>query len=144
MNSFYITTPIYYVNDRPHIGTSYTTIACDIISRFHKLNGEDVYFLTGTDEHGQKVEKGANNASIKTKDFVDKMSIYFKELIPFLGCEINDFIRTTEDRHIKASQYLWNKIFDNNYIYLSNYEGWYSIRDEAFYIESELIKTHKS
>ena len=140
MNTFYITTPIYYVNDSPHIGHCYTTIACDILSRFHKLKGDEVYFLSGTDEHGQKVEKAAIKASLKPKDFVDKMSKNFKQLIPFLGCEIDDFIRTTEDRHIKATQHLWNKLYANNQIYLSNYEGWYSIRDEAFYSESELIK----
>ena len=140
MNTFYITTPIYYVNDSPHVGHCYTTIACDILSRFHKLKGDEVYFLSGTDEHGQKVEKAAIKASLKSKDFVDKMSKNFKQLIPFLGCEIDDFIRTTEDRHIKATQHLWNKLYENNQIYLSNYEGWYSIRDEAFYSESELIK----
>ena len=140
MNNFYITTPIYYVNDKPHIGHCYTSIACDIISRFHKLIGDDVYFLTGTDEHGQKVEKAAQNSSLDPMDFVDKMSKNFEELIPFLGCEINDFIRTTESRHKKAAQSLWNKLNENDQIYLSNYEGWYSVRDEAFYSESELIK----
>jgi len=140
MNNFFITTPIYYVNDKPHIGHAYTTIACDIISRFKKLNGENVFFLTGTDEHGQKVEKAAIKSSTSTQDFVDKMSLNFEKLIPFLGCQINDFIRTTEKRHIKATQYLWNQLKDNNQIYLSNYEGWYSVRDEAFYTESELTK----
>ena len=140
MNNFFITTPIYYVNDKPHIGHAYTTIACDIISRFKKLKGENVFFLTGTDEHGQKVEKAAINSSTSPKEFVDKMSLNFEKLIPFLGCEINDFIRTTEKRHIQATQYLWKKLEINNQIYLSNYEGWYSVRDEAFYTESELTK----
>ena len=140
MNSFYITTPIYYVNDKPHIGHAYTTIACDIISRFHKLNGDNVFFLTGTDEHGQKVEKAATNANLDINIFVNQMSKNFENLIPFLGCEINDFIRTTEKRHINSAQSLWNKLYKNNEIYLSNYEGWYSIRDEAFYQESELTK----
>ena len=140
MNNFFITTPIYYVNDKPHIGHAYTTIACDIISRFKKLKGENVFFLTGTDEHGQKVEKAAIQSSTSPQDFVDKMSLNFEKLIPFLGCQINDFIRTTEKRHIKATQYLWNQLKDNNQIYLSNYEGWYSVRDEAFYTESELTK----
>ena len=140
MNNFFITTPIYYVNDKPHIGHAYTTIACDIISRFKKLKGENVFFLTGTDEHGQKVEKAAIQSSTSPQDFVDKMSLNFEKLIPFLGCQINDFIRTTEKRHIKATQYLWKKLKDNNQIYLSNYEGWYSVRDEAFYTESELTK----
>jgi len=137
---FYITTPIYYVNDVPHIGHAYTTIACDILSRFQKLNNQDVFFLSGTDEHGQKVEKAALNSSTTSKKFVDQMSENFKKLIPFLGCEINDFIRTTEKRHIEGVQFFWQKLKKNNQIYLSNYEGWYSIRDEAFYVESDLIK----
>ena len=140
MNNFYITTPIYYVNDRPHIGHAYTSIACDILARYYKLKNFNVYFLSGTDEHGQKVEKASTESKMDTQDFVDKMSVSFRELIPFLGCEINDFIRTTENRHKKAAQALWNKLKENNQIYLSNYEGWYSIRDEAFYLESELIK----
>ena len=140
MNNFYITTPIYYVNDIPHIGHAYTTIACDILSRFHKLCGAKVYFLTGTDEHGQKVEKAAMDASIDTNIFVSQMSDNFKKLIPFLGCEIDDFIRTTEQRHKQSSQQFWLKLKNNNQIYLSNYEGWYSVRDEAYYSDKELIK----
>jgi methionyl-tRNA synthetase len=138
--SFFVTTPIYYVNDVPHIGHAYTTIACDIINRFHKLKGEETFFLTGTDEHGQKVEKASLTQNKDTQKFVDEMSQNFRDLIPFLGCEIDDFIRTTEDRHKNAAQFLWNKLKANNQIYLSNYEGWYSIRDEAFYLESELTK----
>jgi len=140
MNSFYITTPIYYVNDKPHIGHAYTTIACDIFARYHKLLNNNVYFLTGTDEHGQKVEKAAIKSSKNPQQFVDEMSKNFKDLIPFLNCEIDDFIRTTETRHKKAAQHLWNKLEDNNQIYLSNYEGWYSVRDETFYLETELSK----
>ena len=140
MSNFYITTPIYYVNDKPHIGHAYTTIACDILARFNKLCENKVFFLTGTDEHGQKVEKAANNKDINTQDFVDEMSKTFLDLIPALGCDINDFIRTSEKRHQKSAQALWNKLIENKQIYLSNYEGWYSIRDEAFYSESELIK----
>ncbi len=138
--SFFISTPIYYTNDLPHIGHAYTTIACDILSRFNKLNNKEVFFLSGTDEHGQKVEKAASNANQDPKRFVDKLSINFENLVNDLGCEINDFIRTTENRHIKAAQHLWNKLLENDQIYLSNYEGWYSIRDEAFYLENELIK----
>ena len=140
MNNFYITTPIYYVNDKPHIGHAYTTIACDILARFNKLQNKNVFFLTGTDEHGQKVEKASLLSSTQPKIFVDKMSKNFKDLIPALGCEIDDFIRTTEDRHKIAAQHLWKKLEDNNQIYLSNYEGWYSVRDEAFYTENELTK----
>ena len=138
--NFYITTPIYYTNDVPHIGHAYTTIACDIIARYNKLLNNNVFFLTGTDEHGQKVEKAAINSNLKPKEFVDKLSLNFINLIPFLGCEIDDFIRTTEDRHIRAAQELWRQIKKNNQIYLSNYEGWYSVRDEAFYLENELKK----
>ena len=138
--NFYITTPIYYTNDIPHIGHAYTSIACDIIARYNKLLGKNVFFLTGTDEHGQKVEKAAINSNLKPKEFVDKLSVNFINLIPFLGCEIDDFIRTTEERHIKASQELWKQLEKNNQIYLSNYEGWYSVRDEAFYSENELKK----
>ena len=139
--AYFITTPIYYVNDVPHIGHAYTTIACDIFSRFNKLKGNTTFFLTGTDEHGQKVEKAALSKQTNTQNFVDEMSQNFRDLIPFLGCEIDDFIRTTEERHKIATQFLWKKLKDNDQIYLSNYEGWYSIRDEAFYLESELTKT---
>ena len=144
MNNFYITTPIYYVNDKPHIGHAYTTIACDIISRYNRLLNNDVYFLTGTDEHGQKVEKASKLANLDTQEFVNQMSNTFKNLIPALGCEIDDFIRTTEKRHINAAQKLWETLEKNNQIYLSNYEGWYSIRDEAFYLENELKKVNDS
>lgn len=140
MNNFYITTPIYYVNDKPHIGHAYTTIACDILARFNKLQNKNVFFLTGTDEHGQKVEKASKLFSSNPQEFVDKMSKNFKDLIPALGCEIDDFIRTTEDRHKIAAQHLWEKLEKKNQIYLSNYEGWYSVRDEAFYTENELVK----
>ena len=142
LNNFYITTPIYYVNDKPHIGHAYTTIACDIIARFQKLQNKNVFFLTGTDEHGQKVEKAAISAGEEPQSFVNKMSKNFKNLIPFLGCEVNDFICTTENRHKIAAQYLWNTLKDNNQIYLSHYKGWYSVRDEAFYMENELTKTN--
>ncbi len=138
--SVYITTPIYYTNDKPHIGHAYTTIACDIFARFSKLSQKDVFFLSGTDEHGQKVEKAAKEAHIDPKKFVDNLSLNFEKLVNDLGCEINDFIRTTEIRHRNAAQSLWIKLKENNQIYLSNYEGWYSIRDEAFYQESELKK----
>ncbi len=140
--TFYITTPIYYTNDIPHIGHAYTTIACDIFARFNKLSNKDVFFLTGTDEHGQKVEKAAKKANLDTIKFVDKLSLNFEKLVPELGCEINDFIRTTEKRHIKSAQSFWNKLLDNDQIYLSHYEGWYSVRDEAFYQESELQKVN--
>jgi len=137
--NYFITTPIYYTNDKPHIGHAYTTISCDIISRYNKLLNKNVLFLTGTDEHGQKVEKAAKDSKIDPKQFVDKLSINFEKLVTFLDCDADDFIRTTEERHIVAAQSFWNKLLKNDQIYLSDYEGWYSVRDEAFYQESELV-----
>ena len=137
--NYFITTPIYYTNDKPHIGHAYTTISCDIISRYNKLLNKNVLFLTGTDEHGQKVEKAAKDSKIDPKQFVDKLSINFEKLVTFLDCDADDFIRTTEERHIIAAQSFWNKLLKNDQIYLSDYEGWYSVRDEAFYQESELV-----
>ncbi len=142
MSNFYITTPIYYVNDLPHIGHAYTTIACDIITRYQKLHNNNVYFLTGTDEHGQKVEKAAQNLKKDPKTFSDEMSVNFNNLVKFLNCEINDFIRTTEKRHKLAVQHLWNVLLENDQIYLGKYEGWYSVRDESFYTENELKKVN--
>ena len=140
MKNFFITTPIYYINDLPHIGTAYTTIACDILSRFHKMKNDNVFFLTGTDEHGQKIERASKEKNQNPQKFVDSMFLNFKNLIPNLGCEINDFIRTTENRHKISAQHLWKKLEENGQIYLSNYEGWYSVRDESFYAENELTK----
>ena len=107
-NKFYITTPIYYVNDKPHIGHAYTTLACDVIARFKRLDGFKVYFLTGTDEHGQKVELAAKNNKTKPQDFVDKVSINFRDLLKCMHIENDDFIRTTEKRHLESCQKLWD------------------------------------
>jgi methionyl-tRNA synthetase len=138
-SSYYITTPIYYVNDAPHIGHAYTSLACDVMARFMRLNGSEVKFLTGTDEHGQKVEKAAANAGVSPQEFTDKVSERFRELTKIMNFSNDDFIRTTEKRHIRSAQSLWNKIKDNGHIYLGKYAGWYAIRDEAFYAESELV-----
>lgn len=137
---FYITTPIYYVNDAPHIGHAYTTLACDVLARFKRLDGYEVKFLTGTDEHGQKVEKSAAAAGVDPQAFTDKVSQNFRDLADFMGFTHDDFIRTTEDRHKKAAQALWQKLIENDEIYLGGYEGWYAVRDEAFYSEDELTK----
>lgn len=137
-DKYYITTPIYYVNDVPHIGHAYTSIAADIIARFMRLNGRDVLFLTGTDEHGQKVQKAALNKGVEPQIFANEMSSKFRELSQKLNISNNDFIRTTEDRHKKGVTYFWKKLIENGDIYLGKYSGWYSIRDEAFYQESEL------
>ena len=135
---FYITTPIYYVNDVPHIGHAYTTIACDVMARFKRLDGNNVKFLTGTDEHGQKVEKSATAAGISPQDFTDKVSQNFRDLTRLLHVSNDDFIRTTERRHVKSVQALWERLVESGNIYLGSYSGWYSVRDEAYYTEDEL------
>ena len=139
--TFYITTPIYYVNDVPHIGHAYTSLACDVLARFKRLDGYDVRFLTGTDEHGQKVEKAAAAAGMKPLEFCDKVSGSFRDLAKLMKYSNDDFIRTTEERHKIACQALWKKLEDNGQIYEDKYAGWYSVRDEAFYGEKELIKS---
>ncbi|PCI43885.1 MAG: methionine--tRNA ligase [Alphaproteobacteria bacterium] len=136
--TFYITTPIYYVNDIPHIGHAYTTLACDVMARFKRLDGFDVMFLTGTDEHGQKVEKSAAAKGKQPLEFCDEVSGRFRELAKFMNFSNDDFIRTTEERHKIACQALWRKLEDSGNIYLDKYAGWYSVRDEAYYAQSEL------
>ena len=136
---FYVTTPIYYVNDKPHIGHAYTTLACDVLARFQRLDGFDVKFLTGTDEHGQKVEKSAEAAGVTPQALADRNSANFRELAAHLGCSNDDFIRTTEPRHVAACQALWQRLVEAGEITLGHYEGWYSVRDEAFYAESEVV-----
>lgn len=137
--NFYITTPIYYVNDKPHIGHAYTSIACDVLARFKRLDGYNVKFLTGTDEHGQKVEKSAIAANLSPQEFTDMVSQHFRDLTERLNLSNDDFIRTTEPRHIKSAQAIWNRLMESGDIYLGSYAGWYSVRDEAFYAESELV-----
>ena len=138
---YYITTPIYYVNDAPHIGHAYTTLACDVLARFKRLDGFDVKFLTGTDEHGQKVENSANAAGVDPQAFTDRVSQNFRDLAVTMKFTNNDFIRTTEARHKTSCQALWTKLIDEGHIYLGSYAGWYAVRDEAFYTETELTKT---
>jgi methionyl-tRNA synthetase len=137
-DTYYITTPIYYVNDAPHIGHAYTTLACDVIARFMRLDGKRVKFLTGTDEHGQKVEKSAHAAGLDPQAFTDKVSQNFRDLARAMNFSNDDFIRTTEERHVKSCQALWRRLAANDQIYLGKYAGWYAVRDEAFYDESEL------
>ena len=137
---FYLTTPIYYVNDVPHIGHAYTTLACDVLARFKRLDGYQVHFLTGTDEHGQKVEKSAADAGVDPQSFTDKVSQNFRDLAKTMGYSNDDFIRTTEPRHTAAAQAIWRKLKENGHIYLGKYAGWYAVRDEAFYGEDELTK----
>jgi methionyl-tRNA synthetase len=135
---YYITTPIYYVNDDPHIGHAYTTLACDVLARFKRMDGYRVHFLTGTDEHGQKVEKAAEVAGLDPQTFTDRVSQNFRELAERMNFSNDDFIRTTEERHTRACQALWERLVKAGDIYLGSYAGWYAVRDEAFYAESEL------
>ncbi|CAK0746170.1 Methionine--tRNA ligase [Azospirillaceae bacterium] len=135
---YYVTTPIYYVNDSPHIGHAYTTLACDVLARFMRLDGRDVKFLTGTDEHGQKVQKSAQAAGIAPQTFTDRVSQRFRDLLPLMNYTADDFIRTTEPRHAASCQALWRRLSENGHIYLGSYSGWYAVRDEAFVGEDEL------
>ena len=135
---FYVTTPIYYVNDAPHIGHAYTTIACDVLARLKRLDGYDVFFLTGTDEHGQKVEKAAAAAGLDPQSFTDRVSAEFRDMAGAMGISNDDFIRTTEPRHKAPTAELWRRLQRAGDIYLGGYEGWYAVRDEAFYDEAEL------
>lgn len=136
---FEITTPIYYVNDKPHIGHAYTSLACDVIARYMRLSGRDVYFLTGTDEHGQKVETTAKNAGMDPQSFCDEISQSFRDLLTLLHISNDEFIRTTQQHHKEAVQHFWKQLVEKGAIYLGSYEGWYSVRDECYYNESELV-----
>ena len=135
---YYVTTPIYYVNDVPHVGHAYCTLACDVLARFMRLDGHEVKFLTGTDEHGQKNEKAAEQAGVSPQQHVDRVSENFRNLARNMNYSNDDFIRTTEERHKRACQALWRKLRDNGEIYLGSYSGWYAVRDEAYYGEEEL------
>jgi methionyl-tRNA synthetase len=135
---FYVTTPIYYVNDVPHIGHAYTTIAADVIARFRRLRGEDVFFLTGTDEHGQKIERAAQASGIEPIELADRVVLRFKNLWENLNITNDDFIRTTEDRHKMAVQAIFRIIEGKGDIYLGEYEGWYDVRNEAFVTDTQL------
>ena len=137
--AFYVTTPIYYVNAAPHLGHAYTTIAADVMARHHRQRGEDVFFLTGTDEHGQKVEKAAADAGVDPQAFTDQVSQRFRDLAAAMNFSHDDFIRTTEERHKRGVTALWERLVASGDIYLGKYAGWYSVRDEAFYAESALI-----
>ncbi len=136
--NFFITTPIYYPSAKPHMGHAYSSIVSDVIARFKRLDGYNVEFLTGTDEHGLKIQRAAEAKGVDTKEFCDEISKTFRNLSDLLNLTNTDFIRTTEERHIKSVQNLWNILVDNNQIYLSKYSGWYSVSDEAFYNENEI------
>jgi len=134
---YYITTAISYPNGVPHIGHAYEAIATDAIARFMRLDGYDVFFLTGTDEHGQKIQQTAVKEGLTARELVDRNSQQFREMVARMNCSNDDFIRTTEDRHHKSSMAIWRRMEKNGDIYLSKYAGWYSVRDEAYYAEDE-------
>ena len=136
--SYYITTPIYYPSAKPHMGHAYSSIVADLFARFKRIQGYDVFFLTGTDEHGQKIQRSAQNANMDPQSFCDQISKTFFNLSKTLNLSNDDFIRTTENRHKKSVVNLWNILEKKNEIYLSKYSGWYSVSDEAFYSEDEI------
>tara|TARA_Y100000590_G_scaffold247883_1_gene278511 strand:+ start:2139 stop:3677 length:1539 start_codon:yes stop_codon:yes gene_type:complete len=147
--NYYITTPIYYPSAKPHMGHAYSSIVVDFFARFKRIEGYKVFFLTGTDEHGLKIQRAAEKNKKKPLEFCDEISKTFKELSKILNLSNNDFIRTTEKRHHKSVQYLWNLLEKKGEIYLSKYSGWYSVSDEAFYLDNEVetidgIKVAKS
>jgi len=137
--NYYITTPIYYPSAKPHMGHAYTSIIADFFARFKRIDGFDVHFLTGTDEHGLKIQRAAENKNINPLEFCDQISQTFRDLSKTLNLSNTDFIRTTEERHKKTVQHLWSELEKNDDIYLSKYSGWYSVSDEAFYTADEII-----
>jgi len=139
MTAFFITTPIYYINAQPHVGHAYTTMLADAVARAHRLMGHDVYFLTGTDEHGQKVERAAQKSGLPTPAFADQVAAAFRQMCRDLSISNDDFIRTTEPRHYAAAQEIWNRVQKAGDIYKSEYEGWYCTVDEIFVPEAQLV-----
>ncbi len=137
---FYITTPIYYVNDYPHIGHAYTTVACDAAARFQRLLGNEVFFLTGSDEHGEKIEKSAKQEGETPIQLADRVVERLKKLWVELNMSHNDFIRTTEERHVKGATQFFHKVFAAGDIYLGEYEGWYCVPCEAYWTETQLLE----
>jgi methionyl-tRNA synthetase len=136
---YYVTTPIFYVNGAPHIGHAYAVVAADVMARWKRLDGYEVFFLTGTDEHGQKVEQAARDAGLDPQGFTDRISAEFQDMARVMGASNDDWIRTTEPRHKVSTAELWRRIQAAGDIYLGHYEGWYAVRDEAFYDEEELV-----
>ncbi len=139
-NKFYITTPIYYVNDQPHIGHAYTTILADVLARYHRMMGVPVFFLTGTDEHGQKVKRAAEKAGRTPKEHADATVVRFQDLWKKLQITNDDFIRTTEERHRRVVQEILSRLYENDDIYRSEYDGWYCVACERYYTEKDLVE----
>ncbi|MGO2083515.1 methionine--tRNA ligase [Vagococcus sp.] len=141
--TFYITTPIYYPNGKLHIGSSYTTIACDAMARYKRLKGYDVFYLTGLDEHGQKIEQKAASLEIEPQEFVDDMAADVKKLWKLLDIDYTKFIRTTDSDHKETVQKIFQQLLDQGDIYLGEYEGWYSVSDEEYFTENQLAEVYR-
>lgn len=136
--TYSITTPIYYVNAAPHLGTAYSTVSADLVSRYQRMNGYDVAFVTGMDEHGQKVADTAAGKGMSPQEWCDSMEPAFREAWDLLDIDYTDFVRTTEPRHARSVQKLWGDLFEKGYLYKSSYEGWYCVHEETYYAESDL------
>ena len=141
--TYYITTPIYYPSGKLHIGNSYSTLACDAMTRYKRLQGFDAFFLTGTDEHGQKIERTAEGLGVSPKQYVDEMADIIKKLWDLLDIDYSHFIRTTDDYHEKAVQDAFEQLLAQDDIYLGEYSGWYSVSDEEFFTESQLVEVYR-
>ncbi|MBC7228907.1 MAG: methionine--tRNA ligase [Actinobacteria bacterium] len=138
--AYYVTTPIYYVNDHPHIGTAYTTVVADVLARYHRLKGEEVFFLTGTDEHGQHVARAAERNGVTPQEWADRMVVHFTEVWERLNISNDFFIRTTSPRHAEVARRFIQKLYERGDIYLDTYEGWYCVPDESFWLPSQLVE----
>src|SRR5215813_11047670 len=136
--TYFITTPIYYVNGRPHIGSGLTTVCCDVLSRYHKLRGRKSWFLTGTDEQATKVLEAAQKAGLPPQEFVDKLALDFQETWQKLHIANDDFIRTTEPRHVLVVQEFFRRLQQSGDVYKGLYEGWYCVSDETFFRDSDI------
>ena len=141
--NFYITTPIYYVNDVPHIGHAYTTIAADTLARWHKAGGEKTWFLTGTDEHGQKIQEAAERNNVTPQEWVDRMAENFKALWKKLNISNTEFIRTTEERHKISVKKMIKRVYENGDIYKGEYKGLYCVSDETFVPDNSVLEGNK-
>ena len=141
--TFYITTPIYYPSGKLHIGNAYSTIACDVVARYKRMRGYDVFYLTGSDEHGQKIEKKANELGITPQAYVDGMAKDMQDLWKRLDISNTKFIRTTDEEHVKAVQQIFEQLLAQGDIYLGEYEGWYSVSDEEYFTETQLAEVYR-
>ncbi len=139
---FYVTTPIYYVNDVPHIGHAYTTILADVLARYARLRGLDTFFLTGTDEHGQKVQNAAQKRGVSPQVHADETMLRFQRAWEHMHISNDDFIRTTQPRHTRVVTTVLQQLWDKGDIYLGSYEGWYCVHEERFWTEKDLVLPH--